>query len=513
MSNIRPSSSNTQPLDSNLIANRILGEAPEIQAIPTLPEDPSKVHLPYRQDDNAQLSQQGAALPTISLDTDPPAWTAGQKASIVSSFQNGLKTYDLSPAEITATLRQFGISNLEMTLENIQNPVYAEEIEHIQLALNERLNHEELRALGQGNQIGHDGQFGKNSVAAVAKLRSAIRGNPIELKVDPIKQQTSTGCYRTAEAMMYNVVHGKDGQSDAYGEFDLRSRVRDQDRTIGQVYAASKENSAGRVSVSFSRASEMLDTIDSELENGRPVIAGVSYRKQNGREYNEGITDHFVLVSGRGYDEAGTFYTFQDPAGGGTHKLRLDPGTGRLSGKGDMRGVYDVTLIQHATDIDSETIEHYQKLGKTLYSQGETSRELGWVQNQLTQMGFDTKGIQGGYGNGTANAVRQFQEAHNLPTTGSSIDNHTADAIAASFKEHQAANPTTVIFARGANNAHISALQKILTEEGFNTKGTNGSFGPGTEAAVKAFQLANGIVDSGKIDNQTMLAILARKTE
>lgn len=486
--------------------NGLLQNQPIVTPVATLTPPTATPNAPPQ--DKAQLTAQGSALPTIQLDPEPPTWTAHQKAAILSSFQAGLKANDITPEELTQTLHKFGISQLEVTAENIQNPAYADEFDRIQQELDKRLNADELRALGQGNHVGHDGQFGKNSVAAVAALRDSDRGAPVELKVTPIKQQTRTGCYRTAEAMLWNVVHQKDGTDEAYTEFDTRGRIRDQDMEMEQVYAARSENGSGRVSVDPKRAGQLLDTLDQELAAGRPVIAGVSYRKQDGREYNEGVTDHFVLVSGRGQDQAGTYYTFQDPAGGGTHKLRLDPVSGRLSGKGDMRGIYDVTLIQHATSVDPATVERYHKMGKVLYSQGETSQELARLQTQLTRMGYDTHGVRGGYGNGTATAVRKFQQEHQLPVTGSSIDNHTRDAIGLAYQDYQRSHPTEVAFQKGQSSGQLSPLQKILTDHGYDTKGTKGSFGPGTEAAVKAFQAASGLTPSGKIDNQTWLKIL-----
>ncbi|PKL76109.1 MAG: hypothetical protein CVV27_11975 [Candidatus Melainabacteria bacterium HGW-Melainabacteria-1] len=466
--------------------------------------------LPYESPDSARLgSARGQALPSVSLDQDPPTWSAATKAQIRRGFQQGLQQYGISPQELGQVLKRYGISSLDITEETIQNPAYADEFDRIQQELDRRLNHPTLRSLGQGRAVSSDGQFGKGSVQAVAALRDALRGEPIELKVTPIEQQTRTGCYRTVEAMLYNVLHQKDGSPEAYTEFDTRDRIRDQDMANDQVYVASSENASGRVSVQRDRSMLMLDTVDEELEAGRPVIAGVSYRKQNGKEYNEGITDHFVLISGRGYDEAGTYYTFQDPANGKTHQLRLDPSTGRLSGKGDMVGTYDVTLVQKATSTESATLERYQKMGKVLFSQGERSAGIQDLQMMLTAMGYDTKGTTGAYGNGTATAVGNFQQAHNLPQNGGSVDTHTQASIKSTFQEHMQANPNQVMFRRNQNTPQIGELQKILTRLGHSTNGTNGAFGPGTERAVKAFQTAQGIPPSGHIDNRTWLALLA----
>lgn len=461
--------------------------------------------------DRTQLNAaQGTAQTSFNLGiAEGPKWTQNQKDAIVAGFRAGLHQYGITVDQINEVLQRNGMGHLQISEESIQNPANADEVIQIQKALDARLNHPDLKALGQANPLGNkDGQFGKGTVAAVAALRDSYRGDPVQVPVTPIQQQTRTGCYRASEAMMYNAIHGKDGTPDAYTEFDARDRVRDGDMEKGEAYIASKENASGRVTVNKNNARKMLDTLDAELNAGRPAIVGVSYRKQDGKEYNEGITDHFVLITGRGQDEAGTYYTFNDPAQGGTHKLRLDPVTGRLSGKGDMVGTYDVTMMHTAAVTDAATVERYKNTGKVLFSQGQRSNEIGQIQKQLTALGFDTKGTTGAYGPGTTAAVKAFQQAHNLPPSGSTIDTHTREALKTAYLEHQRSRPTEVMFKKGDFNAEMGALQKKLTHLGFNTKGTNGQFGPGTEAAVKAFQTQHGLEPHGKIDNQTYFKLL-----
>lgn len=55
----------------------------------------------------------------------------------------------------------------------------------------------------------------------------------------------------------------------------------------------------------------------------------------------------------------------------------------------------------------------------------------------------------------------------------------------------------------------VKTAQAALFSLGFiaQRKGIDGSFGPGTEAAVKAFQAKNGVVQSGQLDSATLKAI------
>lgn len=471
---------------------------------------PPSAPAPPPEDIATVGAAKGKAIPVVTFDSTPPAWSAATKAQIRRGFQTGMQQTGITTQELNSLLKQFGISRMVINEQNIQDPAYNDEVRHIQTELGKILNHPDLRAFGQGHAVPVDGQFSKSTVQALAGLRDSLRGEPIQLKVTPLKQETGTGCYRTAEAMMFNVIHGKDGTAEAYTEFDTRGRVKEQDLDKTDVNVTRSEDGNGRITVNHDQAMISLDKIDEELESGRPVIAGVSYRKQDGVEYNEGITDHYVLISGRGRDAAGPFYTFQDPAQGGTSKLRLDPMTGRLSGRGDMTGIYDVSMIQTASRTDKETTERYRQMGKVMFTQGQSSREIQSMQLMLTAMGKDTKGATGGYGNGTAAAVKAFQAEHNLPVTGGSVDSHTLKAIQAAFGDFQRAEPDKVMFKRGQSSPMLVPVQKALTKAGFNTHGAIGAFGQGTEKALKDFQKAHQLPETGTLDNRTWLMILGQ---
>src|SRR3954470_173141 len=62
----------------------------------------------------------------------------------------------------------------------------------------------------------------------------------------------------------------------------------------------------------------------------------------------------------------------------------------------------------------------------------------------------------------------------------------------------------------GSKGPEVLPLQKALPAAGFNPHGLDGSFGPKTEAALRAFQRAAGIVVDGKAGPQTWGALNAR---
>ena len=60
---------------------------------------------------------------------------------------------------------------------------------------------------------------------------------------------------------------------------------------------------------------------------------------------------------------------------------------------------------------------------------------------------------------------------------------------------------------RGSTGPEVTALQQRLVELGFDPNGIDGRFGPGTEAAVKEFQQANGLAVDGVVGPITRAAL------
>ncbi|TSC31500.1 LysM peptidoglycan-binding domain-containing protein [Corallococcus sp. Z5C101001] len=79
-----------------------------------------------------------------------------------------------------------------------------------------------------------------------------------------------------------------------------------------RIQVGKSENSTGQLTVDSKKAKEGRDYIDRQLDAGKPVVVGVSHKDAN---YNaDGLTDHFVTITGRGVDDKGrTYYTFHDP--------------------------------------------------------------------------------------------------------------------------------------------------------------------------------------------------------
>lgn len=135
-----------------------------------------------------------------------------------------------------------------------------------------------------------------------------------------------TACYRAARVALRAV------GVDIPRGLDRPAAGRPPERWIPVARAEDRD---GRVVPRATGVAHARRYIDAELEAGRPVVVGVSYRKAN---YNaDGITDHFVIIVGRGTDSDGPYYRYhqpgrKDPRQGAAprNKLRIDPSTRNL---------------------------------------------------------------------------------------------------------------------------------------------------------------------------------------
>ena len=150
-------------------------------------------------------------------------------------------------------------------------------------------------------------------------------------------------------------------------------------------------------------------------------------------------------------------------------------------------------------------------------AQGEAVRE---IQTLLAQQGFlDRNYVDGDFGDFTERAVAQFQQAINLTSDGVAWP-QTIDLLHHEFSEWTAGGEedyySPVHYERtcprcgyteavdfgiklqaGDSGEAVVRLQNRLTELGYNTGYADGVFGDGTQAAVTAYQAAQGFEADG----------------
>ena len=148
----------------------------------------------------------------------------------------------------------------------------------------------------------------------------------------------------------------------------------------------------------------------------------------------------------------------------------------------------------------------------TRLESGATGDDVLALQNRLIQLGYLTGTADGKYGTQTQNAIKLFQKALSISQTG--IANvslqeklYAANAPAYSASSAATAAPSTDTSAntaagystlvRGDSGDNVRKLQSRLKELGYLFGSADGSFGGQTESAVKAFQRALGLTQSG----------------
>lgn len=137
-------------------------------------------------------------------------------------------------------------------------------------------------------------------------------------------------------------------------------------------------------------------------------------------------------------------------------------------------------------------------------AKGSTGSGVQALQNQLVKLGHasaaDMATGPGTFGSRTEAAVKSFQAANGVAETGK-FDETTRAAMV---------NINSGI-KRGDSGKQVEALQDKLVAGGFMTAAQvntgRGTFGPQTEAALKAFQKANNISETGQLGPTTYAAL------
>lgn len=117
------------------------------------------------------------------------------------------------------------------------------------------------------------------------------------------------------------------------------------------------------------------------------------------------------------------------------------------------------------------------------------------VQGQLYCLGYDPKGFDGDFGEGTQAAVEKLQNDKGLPVTGI-VD---ADTWAALFGEKR---PTHTTLKKGSKGGEVYYLQMAMWEKGYYLY-CNSTFGSDTLDDVLDFQHKNGLTVDGVVGTAT----------
>jgi peptidoglycan hydrolase-like protein with peptidoglycan-binding domain len=143
--------------------------------------------------------------------------------------------------------------------------------------------------------------------------------------------------------------------------------------------------------------------------------------------------------------------------------------------------------------------------------QGQKSGCVTELQRLLGRHGYDVD-VDGDFGPATASAVRSFQSALSLSVDGQ-VGPQTKAALYNSDESgssgvdlRSSACPSNIV--EGMSGGCVSTLQAMLNGKGQHLD-VDGSFGPLTESAVRAFQSSAGIAVDGEVGPQTKAALYA----
>jgi putative chitinase len=132
--------------------------------------------------------------------------------------------------------------------------------------------------------------------------------------------------------------------------------------------------------------------------------------------------------------------------------------------------------------------------------QGDKSASVTLLQIKLNDAGYKVT-TDGSFGPGTDAAVKHFQAAKGLTPDGI-VGRGTWAALGGATLDASAAP----VLRQGDKSASVTLLQIKLRDAGYKVT-ADGSFGPGTEAAVKRFQAAKGLTPDGIVGRVTWAAL------
>lgn len=144
--------------------------------------------------------------------------------------------------------------------------------------------------------------------------------------------------------------------------------------------------------------------------------------------------------------------------------------------------------------------------------EGSSGDDVKSVQSRLKALGYYTGTVDGNYGTGTMAAVASFQLRNNLSADGVAGKRtykklYSSDALAAistptSTPTTGVTRPTRLLYS-GCTGDDVKSVQQRLKDLGYLTDKVDGKYGANTVAAMRAFQLRNGLTGSGNGDTAT----------
>jgi peptidoglycan hydrolase-like protein with peptidoglycan-binding domain len=134
------------------------------------------------------------------------------------------------------------------------------------------------------------------------------------------------------------------------------------------------------------------------------------------------------------------------------------------------------------------------------------------VQRQLKAQGFYPGAVDGNVGSQTTTALRAYQRSYRLPETGR-LDEATLRSLLPERSEVSRAPETSRVPVDLSNREVRRDAQRQLKALGFDPGSTDGTFGPQTEAALRAYQHSYRLPETGRLDDVTLRSLLPERRQ
>ncbi len=171
-------------------------------------------------------------------------------------------------------------------------------------------------------------------------------------------------------------------------------------------------------------------------------------------------------------------------------KLMLDPDYTLAIGESACQGVCNYLGVQY---VARDNLNNYPTL-----RQGSRGNFVTLLQYLLNRYGANIT-ADGIFGNGTREAVIRFQTNNNLTPDGI-VGRNTWNALLN-------LNPTATTIRQGDRSANVEYLQRKLLSKLYPITSIDGTFGPETARAVRAFQTENNLTPDGIVGRNTWRAL------
>lgn len=183
-----------------------------------------------------------------------------------------------------------------------------------------------------------------------------------------------------------------------------------------------------------------------------------------------------------------------------------------ICGEDTVKALYSSTAIDAGSSVTPSPKPVDESAPTRILRPGMSGDDVKSVQSRLKALGYYTGTVDGNYGTGTMAAVASFQLRNNLSADGVAGKRtykklYSSDALAAistptSTPTTGVTRPTRLLYS-GCTGDDVKSVQQRLKDLGYLTDKVDGKYGANTVAAMRTFQLRNGLTGSGNGDTAT----------